>query len=861
MTVPRGTPHASQTAPVAEFRCLYTADVRKKQKKWQDGFLKFHAFNSRVMVYDHARNFLGDTYYKDRDALAEGDELTLDKGVLVEVADALGVTQTDLAPLFERRPQGVAGASSASGVPSVPRVPLGAPLSVPPSAPRRFQPPSHVARPAASSAVRPSVSHVTRPPPIAPAVRPPTAATPAARPPPTTATTTASTATATTTPRTAQQLRHKSLNTLLGTPKGPIGKSVPITSPYEARQEQQREKENDFAVDRAAKRQKTTHRPTTSVTSPVAPATTSTTRLSSPVQESPVPRKILPPPVRTSTMSAKAPAVSARKPARPLPHDTPVVILDEPDAVAPPSSDPSLPDTSPDVSRTPSRPATPPPVRPVVAAKQTPRIPRGRVPVPSVKALETPRAPAPPSSPPVSASNRLTNVDFAVQPTPIKAPAKGAKQPSPLPSLEPPKSPPRNPKAKSLRLSKGVKRGTLMICQPTPALPPSRHSSEARVLAKKPSVARRSNTPNRRSPTPPAVQDTSTASIASKAKRRAGRDTVECARLSEVSLDEFDDDQELMHGLMDQQLLVSAIPPEPIAIPSSPEVVLSRPKAAKAVPTTRKTAPRKARESASVKTPPPPPTRSNKPVQNPQVIRDPSPPAAMNAEAADVQSRAASPALSVLSDSRSRTASLSPRKLAALSTGGFRRNPKSATPQPILAPAQRNETVALPPHPLRANKKGPLMTTTELAAMLQQPKKKRRAPADPIEDEGETAETSPNRKFRRVRSENDAPIPSTSEDWEKRNAPKAPLAATETLIADTAVPKKRSGLAALIKKTDPRKKFVRTQSLTVETTLPPAHATESPMVSPVVDKDIGPWSTEAFDLFDWRPPGREELGA
>lgn len=27
---------------------------------------------------------------------------------------------------------------------------------------------------------------------------------------------------------------------------------------------------------------------------------------------------------------------------------------------------------------------------------------------------------------------------------------------------------------------------------------------------------------------------------------------------------------------------------------------------------------------------------------------------------------------------------------------------------------------------------------------------------------------------------------------------------------------------------------------------------------PPVDTDVGPWSTEAFDLFDWRPPGRGE---
>ena len=112
MTAPlRNTLHSSatsasqNTAPVAEFRCLYTNDLRRKQKRWQDGYLKFHSFNSRVMVYDQSRSFLGDTYYKDSDELHEGDELTLDKGVMVEVAEAMGTTQTDLAPLFEKKPK------------------------------------------------------------------------------------------------------------------------------------------------------------------------------------------------------------------------------------------------------------------------------------------------------------------------------------------------------------------------------------------------------------------------------------------------------------------------------------------------------------------------------------------------------------------------------------------------------------------------------------------------------------------------------------------------------------------------------------------------------------------------------------
>jgi hypothetical protein len=201
MTAPlRSTPHASalpasQTAPVAEFRCLFTHDVRRKQKRWQDGYLKFHTFNNRVMVCDQARNHVGDTYWKESNELHEGDELSLDKGVLVEVAEAMGITQTDLAPILAKKTK--------------------TPTKEPPM------------RPTPSATVRP----FQRPSSVAP----------------------------NNAARAASQLRHKSLNSLLGTPKGPVGKAAPIKSPYEARME--KEKENDLAEERAPKRQRIMQRP------------------------------------------------------------------------------------------------------------------------------------------------------------------------------------------------------------------------------------------------------------------------------------------------------------------------------------------------------------------------------------------------------------------------------------------------------------------------------------------------------------------------------------------------------------------------------------------------------------------------
>ena len=96
-------PPTENTAPVHKFRGLYTRDLHKKSKKWHDGLLDFHTFNRRVMVYDDARNFIGDLHYREGEDLDEGVELRLDRGILVEVGERLGETQTDLAPLLDRQ--------------------------------------------------------------------------------------------------------------------------------------------------------------------------------------------------------------------------------------------------------------------------------------------------------------------------------------------------------------------------------------------------------------------------------------------------------------------------------------------------------------------------------------------------------------------------------------------------------------------------------------------------------------------------------------------------------------------------------------------------------------------------------------
>lgn len=190
-------PPSQNTAPVLEFNCLYTHDIRRKQKRWQDGFLRFHTFNKRVMVYDVPRNFIGDMHWKEGEDLQEGDEVTLEKdAVLVQVAESVGRTETDLTELKQsakksKRTEGAQRSSSPPRNMATPSRPMG------PPAPR---------------------------------------------------TGTASIAGGNT------QLKHRSLNALLGTPKGRIGKAtVPTKSPFETRQAEENE---DWESGRPPKRSK-----------------------------------------------------------------------------------------------------------------------------------------------------------------------------------------------------------------------------------------------------------------------------------------------------------------------------------------------------------------------------------------------------------------------------------------------------------------------------------------------------------------------------------------------------------------------------------------------------------------------------
>lgn len=105
----------SSSASVLEFVCLFSRDLRKKQKRWQDGRIKYHAFNKRVMVYDERGNFVGDTHWRKDYDFEEGEELELERGgVIVQTAECVGSRTQDLSELIDKRAQEKAQRQSAA---------------------------------------------------------------------------------------------------------------------------------------------------------------------------------------------------------------------------------------------------------------------------------------------------------------------------------------------------------------------------------------------------------------------------------------------------------------------------------------------------------------------------------------------------------------------------------------------------------------------------------------------------------------------------------------------------------------------------------------------------------------------------
>ena len=100
---PHATHSTQETSEILQFSCLFTHDIKRKKKRWQDGRLRCHTFNNRVMVYDLEGNLVDSQHRRTAEAVHEGDEFSLDTGVLVQVEEQKETARQDLTELVKRR--------------------------------------------------------------------------------------------------------------------------------------------------------------------------------------------------------------------------------------------------------------------------------------------------------------------------------------------------------------------------------------------------------------------------------------------------------------------------------------------------------------------------------------------------------------------------------------------------------------------------------------------------------------------------------------------------------------------------------------------------------------------------------------
>ena len=156
-------------ADIHEFQVLYTNNLTQKRKDWHDGYLKWHTFNFRSILYDSQRKQIGSEFFPNKH-ISSGDSLEF-SSALVEVGDQLESLQANLQHVY--RGGAVVGAEPVVPA-SIARNPQGNTVTstaTPRSAQKRIYPQTAVS----IASVRPRVVHLassattqqtpTRPPP------------------------------------------------------------------------------------------------------------------------------------------------------------------------------------------------------------------------------------------------------------------------------------------------------------------------------------------------------------------------------------------------------------------------------------------------------------------------------------------------------------------------------------------------------------------------------------------------------------------------------------------------------------------------------------------------------------------------
>lgn len=85
-------------ADIHEFSVMFTRSVKKKAKDWHDGYLKWHTFNYRAILYDDQRKQVANEFFPNK-IISSNSDLEF-AGAIVEIGDQLETLQANLEHVY-----------------------------------------------------------------------------------------------------------------------------------------------------------------------------------------------------------------------------------------------------------------------------------------------------------------------------------------------------------------------------------------------------------------------------------------------------------------------------------------------------------------------------------------------------------------------------------------------------------------------------------------------------------------------------------------------------------------------------------------------------------------------------------------
>ncbi|CCG84834.1 protein of unknown function [Taphrina deformans PYCC 5710] len=90
-------------ADIHEFGVMYTKSVKKKAKDWHDGYLKWHTFNYRAILYDDQRKPVANEFFPNKN-ISSNSELEFSSAI-VQIGDQLETIQANLEHIYRTTAQ------------------------------------------------------------------------------------------------------------------------------------------------------------------------------------------------------------------------------------------------------------------------------------------------------------------------------------------------------------------------------------------------------------------------------------------------------------------------------------------------------------------------------------------------------------------------------------------------------------------------------------------------------------------------------------------------------------------------------------------------------------------------------------